>query len=135
MVQRFFSLLIVGLGLSACIASQGRGAKLREAVFYFNEGVRWGRVQDVVSRLDPGFEDHFREMHKDFGNAIQITDYEMVEKVVNLDEGKAYFAIKITWYRINELLVRETILGQYWEENELEWYMVREEYKSGTPFS
>lgn len=134
MLYRFSLFCIVAAGLSACAASQGRGAKLKEAVFYFNEGVRWGRVQDVVTRLDPGFQDHFREMHKDFGRDIQLTNYELLDQQVNLEEGAAYFAIKLTWYRINELLVYETVMGQYWEEKDLEWYMVREEYQSGTPF-
>ncbi len=130
----FSALCLTALLLSSCGLGQGRSDKLRDAVYYFNEGVRWGRLQEVLTRIDPASEQHFLEMHKDFGNKIQLTGCEIVNTKINLDEGTAQIGVKLTWYRIDEMVVKATILVQHWKEKEREWYMVREEYRSGTPF-
>ncbi len=125
---------LVAAVLASCGAGQGRTDKLRDAIYYFNEGVRWGRLQDVLSRVDPESEAHFLEMHKDFGTNIRLTACEIVNTKIDLDSGSAEVGVKITWYRVDEMVVNETVLVQHWQEKEREWRMVREEYRAGTPF-
>ncbi|MCP4601362.1 MAG: hypothetical protein GY847_12700 [Proteobacteria bacterium] len=135
MRQSLSLLFLLALLHTSCAGlGQGRSDKLRDAIFYFNEGVRWGRLQDVLSRIDPDSEAHFLEMHKDFGTKIQLTAYEIVNTKINLEEGVAEVGLKLTWYRIDEMVLYETVIVQHWKENEREWYMEREEYRSGTPF-
>ena len=113
---------------------QTRGDKLKEAVFYFNEGVRWGRLDDVLARLDPQFEAHFLEMHKDFGTLIKVENCEVVNTKYDKKKGEAEVGIKITWYRVDEMVVRQTVLLQKWKDIKARWTLVSEEYRSGTPF-
>ncbi len=126
--------LIVLFFVTSCALYQTRGDKLKEAVFYFNEGVRWGRLDDVLARLDPEIEEHFLEMHKDFGNLLKVENCEVVNTTYDKEKGEAEIGIKITWYRVDEMVLRETVVLQKWEDRKSHWWMVSEEYRSGTPF-
>lgn len=132
--RSFPALLFVIFSVAACAIQQGRSEQLREAVYYFNEGVRWGRIQDVLSRLDPEGQDHFVEMHRDFGKNLQVTNCEVVDTRMDLEQGKAKIGVKLTWYRLDEMEVKETVLLQHWEERDHEWLMVTEEFQSGQAF-
>jgi hypothetical protein len=125
--------LILWTSLS-CGAGEGREDKLQRAVFYFNEGIRWGRLQEVLARVDPGTEEHFLSMHKDFGEIIKVISCDVVNSKVNLETGEAQVGVKITWYRIDEMVEHSTVVMQYWEEKDRDWVMMREEFRSGTPF-
>ncbi len=127
-------LVAVTLGLSACMATEGKAAKLNEAVFYFNEGVRWGRIQDVIARLDPAAEAHFLEMHKEFGSNIKVTGYDLTSSNLDLENNTADIGIKITWYRNDEMVVYETLLIQHWTEKKNHWVMTGEEFVQGEMF-
>jgi hypothetical protein len=120
--------------LSACGSGQTKADRLKESIFYFNEGVRWGRVQDVMARIDPESVDHFVEMHKEFGAALQVTNYEIINTILSPDENKADVTVQITWYRIDQMEVMKTVLVQHWEHREREWLVISEEYRAGTPF-
>lgn len=128
------ALAAAAMMLAACGAGQGRSDKLKNAIIEFNEGVRWGRLNDVLAHLDPESQDHFLEMHKEFGKDIQISGYEVVNTVVDMDQGVAEVGVKVTWYRHSKMEVHETVLMQRWEEKDREWWMIAEEYRSGEPF-
>ena len=118
----------------SCGAGQGRSAKLKDAIFHFNEGLRWGRVQDVLKHIDPEAEAHFFEMRGEFGKNIQMTGWEITRTEADMNRGIAQVGVKITWYRLDQMEVCDTLLVQYWEEKDRRWVMTREEYQSGTPF-
>jgi hypothetical protein len=127
----FVALLAI---VSSCGFYQSPTEKLKESVRYFNEGVRWGRLQDVMARVDPMTEEHFLEMHKDFGKLIKVEHYEVASFNVDLEKKLAQVGIKLVWYRVDEMLVHETVLLQRWEERKGKWLMVAEEYHAGSPF-
>ncbi len=138
MQKKINFMILAAVFVCACGAGVGQSseAKLKEALFFFNEGVRWGRVQNVLSRVDPGSMEHFVEMHKEFGREIQITDYEIVSTTLIDDKkrAKAEAGIEITWYRLANMEVKNTLVIQHWEERDREWFMVAEEYRSGDVF-
>lgn len=136
-MQKLIPLFLVSaLLLCACGATgQSRSEKLKEAIFYFNEGVRWGRLQDVMTRVDPGGQELFLEMHKDFGKLIKVTGYEIVNTAYDTENHKAQVGVKITWYRIDQMEVHETVVSQNWEDRDHTWVLIAEEYMTGTPFN
>ncbi len=130
--------MIVAVGavlLIACGAvSPKRQDSLKEAVLLFNEGVRWGRLQDVVPRISPGHVANFMEMHKAFGKTIQISDYDILNTAANWEKKQAEVTVQITWYRNTEMELFTTILSQKWEESGTDWILGSESYVSGEPF-
>ena len=128
--------VLLNLLLAGCGPGQRSKHKLQETVLLFNEGVRWGRLQDVLPRVHPDSAAHFLEMHKEFGKEIQISDYELVNALHDPKKKKADVTVQITWYRQSEMVVKTTVLIQHWEEQEREreWIMLAEEYVSGDRF-
>ncbi len=128
--------LIAGaLCCAGCVmALEGSEEKLRESINRFNDGVRWGRTQDALSYVDPQSQDHFIELHKEFGKSIRITEYEVVRADIDLKQHVANIGIAIGWYRIDKMEVHQTLLSQRWEERGGQWLMVAETIVGGTPF-
>ena len=128
-------LAILGTVLISCgVATPNKQDTLKESVLLFNEGVRWGRLQDVLPRVAPEHADNFIEMHKDFGKTIQISDYELINTKANWEDKQAVVTVQITWYRNTEMELHTTILSQKWEQVGVDWVMMAESFVSGEPF-
>ena len=134
-LRTIFLLLWLVLGCCACGgASQKAQSDLKDAVIMLNEGVRWGRLQEVVPRVHADNVAHFMEMHKAFGTEIQLSDYELINSVYNPDKKTAAVTVRITWYRQSEMEVHTTLLLQSWELHGAEWLLMTETYQSGEAF-
>lgn len=132
-MRRTFLLFFL-VGVCGCAAAaQGSSEKLKEAVFYLNEGVRWGRLQDVLSYVAPDSQTHYIESHKGVGNEIQISGYDVVSTQIDPETSTAQIGVKLTWYRTDRMEVHDTVVLQRWEERERIWLLVSEEFKDGVP--
>lgn len=128
-------LAAAALGLIACGGpSQKAQSDLKDAVLRFNEGIRWGRLQEVMPRVNPQNAEQFMKMHEKFGTEIQLSDYELINSTYNEKEKKADVLVRITWYRQSEMELFSTILLQAWEYQGMEWMLMTETYQSGQAF-
>ena len=132
--MRALGVVWLACAVTAACGAQHDADKLRETVLLFNEGVRWGRLQDVMPYLYSENAQHFVEMHKEFGKEIQLSDYELVNVTMDGEKKKADVNVQITWYRLSEMVVNTTILVQHWEKQGQGWIMIAEEFVSGEPF-
>ena len=57
-----FSVFFIVLSCGA--AGQQAEDRLKESVVQFNEGIRWGRMQEVIPRVHPDNVQHFLKMHE-----------------------------------------------------------------------
>jgi hypothetical protein len=119
---------------SGCAISEGPREKLVQTSFNFNEGLRWGRYNDVMPVVDAGTMESFTKMHKEWGSIIKISNAETLQTVYDEKAKKAQLTIKYTWYRSNEMVVYDTVTLQNWEYIEGRWKMMAEEYVSGEAF-
>lgn len=134
MIIRIALLFVFGLSMSLCGPAQKSKSNLQEAVLMFNEGVRWGRLSEVLPRIHPDSVSHFLEMHKEFGEDIKVSDYELLHVHHDDKNKKADVTVQIVWYRESEMLQKKTMLIQHWEEQGQDWIMIAEEYISGDKF-
>ena len=136
MSQRIAIALLAAIALAtlACGVAEGPREKLKHSAFSFNEGLRWGRYNEVLPRVDPETRDHFMELHQGWGKDIRISNAEMLQTVVDDKNEKAQISVKFTWYRVDQMEEHETITVQHWERRDGEWLMIAEEHQSGTPF-
>lgn len=126
---------ILASGLAACGAAiETSQEKLENSVRELNEAVRWGRAQEALALVHVDSRDHFSKLHAEFGRAIRISDYEIVQSTVSSDNAAADIGIRIVWYRIDRMEVHQTELVQHWEKHDRVWYLMTETYRSGTPF-
>lgn len=133
MLRKLVLTILVFSALSCAIAD-GPRQKLKRTVFSFNEGLRWGRYNEVLPSVSPAALEHFSAMHQGWGDTIQISNAEVLHSVVDDKAKKASIEVKFTWYKIDELVVHDTVTLQHWEMQKATWYLVAEEYRSGTPF-
>ena len=125
--------LAVGALALGCGMAEGPREKLQHTAFNFNEGLRWGRDADVLPRVDPAALAGFRALHAGWGVEIQISNVEIVQSVIDQKLDKAVLTVKYTWYKNSEMVVNETVTAQHWERRKGDWWMVAEEFQSGTP--
>jgi len=118
----------------ACGVAEGPREKLKHTAFQFNEGLRWGRYQEVLPRVDPEARDHFMEQHKEWGSTIRLSNVEPVQYVIAEDDMKAAITVQFTWYRVDEMVEHVTQTVQYWERRDGEWVLIAEEHAGGVPF-
>lgn len=131
--RAFGSLIVTALLVAAC-GAEGPRDKLRHAAFSFNEGLRWGRYNEVLPRVDEAAREHFMELHEEWGDAVRISSAEPVQYVIADDDQRADITVQFTWYRVDEMEVHTTRTVQHWEQRDGEWLLVGEEHLSGTPF-
>lgn len=122
-------LLCMGCGIA-----EGPREKLKQSSFAFNEGLRWGRYNDVLPIVDSQALDHFTEIHQGWGDSLLVSNAEIIQTVYDDKERKAIITVKFTWYRKKEMVVHSTVTNQHWEYRDAKWWMMAEEYQSGEPF-
>ncbi|MCU0662437.1 MAG: hypothetical protein MUC50_08955 [Myxococcota bacterium] len=131
---RYFPIGVLLVFLGGCAAAaQGSSEKLKEAVFTLNEGVRWGRLQDVLAYISPDSQSHYLESHKGVGAEIQITGYDVVSTRLDAETNTAQIGVKFSWYRLDRMEAHDTIVLQRWEAKDRLWLLVSEEFKDGVP--
>ncbi|NLG02916.1 MAG: hypothetical protein GX567_03640 [Clostridia bacterium] len=127
-----FSVFFIVLSCGA--AGQQAEDRLKESVVQFNEGIRWGRMQEVIPRVHPDNVQHFLKMHEHFGNETQVSDYELISYEYNQEKKSATINVRITWYKQSEMALHTTILIQSWEHIESDWILMTETFHSGEAF-
>jgi len=133
-IVSFMLLITAALFLSSCGLAEGPRQKLTVSVFNFNEGLRWGRYNDVMPVVDKAALEHFTKMHQGWGESLLISDAEVVQTIYDDKAHKAVVTLKFTWYRKSEMVVNTTLTNQHWEYRDSGWVMMAEEFLSGTPF-
>lgn len=130
----FFLFFISILIFSGCGFVEGPKEKLNTSAFQFNEGLRWGRYNDVLPMVDAEALDTFKKIHAQWGSAVQISTAEILQVIYDENERKAIISVKFTWYRKSEMVVHDTITKQHWDHRGGTWWMVAEDFESGEPF-
>jgi hypothetical protein len=130
----FFFIAISVFSAGCGAAGQKAEDDLKEAVVLLNEGIRWGRLQEVMPRVHPDNAAHFLKMHEKFGKDIQVSDYELINSVYNAEKKTASVAVQITWYQQSRMELHSTVLLQSWERQGQDWIMMTETYQSGEAF-
>jgi hypothetical protein len=123
-----------------CIAGMGYSTQDRvtEAAREYNDGVRWGRLEQAADHLQKDARDRFYERHKNVEDELEIADMEIVSLKVDKSDKKvtrATASVEYTWSLKRVGLVEKTITEQKWEEHNRDWVMVAETRKRGSPLT
>ena len=119
---------------TGCGLAEGPREKLDRGVFQFNEGLRWGRYNDVLPVVDEDALEHFQKMHEGWGTTIQISSADVLQVLYNDRERRADISVRFSWYRKSEMVAYDTVTRQHWEYRTGKWWLVAEEFQSGQPF-
>ena len=110
--------------LAGC-ASAKQGDTLADSVREYNDGVKWERFPVAAVHVPPKERGAFVEEADDRAHDLKITEYDVL-RIEQTSAGSAKVAIKMSWYRDSEGLLRETQSLQSWEKHGKTWWMVDE---------
>jgi len=127
-------LLALALVAAACAIAEGPREKLARSSFEFNEGLRWGRYNDVLPAVDAAAMSHFMDMHQGWGQDIRISSAEIIQTTYDEKAKKAVLHVQWVWYRNKEMVVYETVTVQNWEYRDGRRWMMAESHQSGQAF-
>jgi hypothetical protein len=126
--------------LAGCIAGMGYTTRDRvtAAAREYNEGVRWGRLEQAAAHLERARRAGFVDRHKALEDELEIADYELVSLELDKSDKKlprATARVEYTWSLKRRGLVEKTSTDQRWEERDGEWLLAAEVRVKGAPLS
>jgi hypothetical protein len=133
-------LSLIAILYSGCISGFGYSQQDRVtlAAREYNNGVRWGRLEQAAMHLQQKERKHFYDQHKDLEDDLEIADCEMVSLELDKSDKKhprAIARVEYTWSLKTVGLVEKTFTEQKWEELGGDWVMMSETRTKGEPLT
>jgi hypothetical protein len=127
--------LVVALVTAGCVEGMGYSTKDRVtmAAREYNDGVRWGKYEQVARFVTSDRRKRFVERHKDLDDELEIADYELTGIDVDKKKDRATAHVDYTWTLKRTGLVERTSTDQHWEERDGEWVVSSEVRTKGSP--
>lgn len=113
--------------LSGCavVAPMSASARAQETASELNTNSRFGRLELATEHVDPAQREAFLGRHKSWGNAIRVADYEMAGFKMKGDND-AETLVRVSWYRIENGDLHNTLIKQSWKQVKGDWRLVEE---------
>lgn len=124
-----FILLSVIILVSGCPHQQQKQT-LREALFEYTTGIRWGRNNLVTPYLGNAAERYLQKRE-------EISDLKVtkcrVRSVKVHSSTHVTVVVDTSWYRLSRGKLERTQVEQEWEQKEKRWYVKRQSWIKGSP--
>jgi len=115
----WFTLAAAAIG---CVTpTQNRQDSLVRIVHEYNDGLRWGRYQDVTAHLAADEAERFLARTGALGDDFEMADDEVA--AINFKDGgtRADVTVDFTWYNQRRSLVRRTFVAEEWRFQDGRW--------------
>ena len=119
----------------ACITpAQSRQDSLVRITHQYNDGLRWGRYQDVTPHLAAEEAERFLARTGVLADDFEMADDEVAS--INFRDGgtRADVTVDFTWYNQRRSLVRRTLVGQDWRFRDGRWVCAAQRRLRGDRF-
>ena len=120
---------------AACVTPrQNRQDSLVRIAHEYNDGLRWGRYQDVTAHLAADEAERFLARTGRLGDDFEMADDEVSS--INFKDGgtSADVSVDFTWYNQRRGLVRRTIVAQEWRFGDGRWVCAAQRRVRGDRF-
>ncbi len=130
---------LVGYGAAAvillCMISTGVGCatgrsrnareKLGLALLHFNSGVRWGRHQEAADFFPVKLRDRYLKNVEKLDEKVRVSEVEPLRIDFSKNGRLAKVRYRFTWHSEDEMLVRKSVIIEYWYWNRGKWRLVK----------
>jgi hypothetical protein len=130
MLRASSCVLLLGLGLTACVMPPSSAQRLTESAYDLNTAARFGRMDIALEHVRDTARDEFAQRHAGWGRAVRIVDYDFGGVSMRKD-GDADVVVSVQWQRPDESIMRSTDIAQRWTEKRGTWWMISEEERGG----
>jgi hypothetical protein len=107
--------------LAQCAGGYDKQTQLRNAVDEFHDGFRWGAMGSMISHVRTEDQDAFTADYETRMEGVSIADYEVTRILFGEDGESADVWVRISWYRANEVDVRDALICEHWVEGRTTW--------------
>lgn len=125
-------LLILGLLAGCAVLNNSNRDEMLRVVREYNDGIRWGRYDQVTPRLA---QDQRRRFLDRLGGAeeLEILDYD-ISSIDILPNNKAQVRVQVTWSLRTQGIARRTEVLESWEQRGIsQWQVVKQVRVRGAP--
>lgn len=107
--------------------------RLKTAIEEYNEGLRWGKVDQCAVHLPVERRQPFAEGFAALGDDLEVVEYEVQRLSWDRARNTADVRLSVSWSLKRRGLVERTVVEQHWEEVRTAWYVTRSKRLSGSP--
>lgn len=135
LIVRSAMLVLLGAAVAGCMTpSQNRQDALVRITHEYNNGLRWGRYQDVTAHLAADEAQRFLARADRAGDDFEMADAEIT--AIGFKDGGtgADVVVDFTWYNQRRALVRKTRVGEEWRYRDGRWLCVAQRRLGGDRF-
>lgn len=137
MASPFWLVVVGGITVltAGCVTpSQNRQDALIRITHQYNDGLRWGRYQDVVAHLAADEAQRFLARTGALADDFEMADDE-VSSITFSEAGlRADVTVDFTWYNQRRSLLRRTLVAQEWRFTEGRWLCATQRRLRGDRF-
>jgi hypothetical protein len=118
-------LLLIALTLSACSMSpQNRATQLHDAVFGYNEAVRWGRIERAADWIPDRERGAFVAKKRAAWAGMAVLDVEVRDVNVASDQASARVRVIVRFSQNGNPVMRSHLVEQHWSWAPQGWMLV-----------
>jgi hypothetical protein len=119
----------------ACVTpAQNRQDSLVRIAHEYNDGLRWGRYQDVTAHLATDEAQKFLARTGNLGDDFEMADDEVASIAFRDGGTRADVSVDLTWYNQRRGLVRKTVIAQDWRFGDGRWVCTAQRRVRGDRF-
>ena len=105
--------------------------KLNDSIRGMNDAARWGRIDLALQYIKPEYRERFLVSHHNWGRDIKVADSELLRIEMAPDRKTAVALVGISWYDLDSMTLRNTVVKQAWQERDGGFVMNAEDVFEG----
>lgn len=124
---------VLGLALAcaSCMALPPSSMeRLSQAAYDLNTATRFGRMDIAADSVAIEAKTDFARRHRGWGRELRIVDLEL-EGVQMVDNESAEVSLVVSWHRLDDATLQNTVIAQRWTQTTSDWKLVDETVSSG----
>jgi hypothetical protein len=128
-------LVALALLAAACMApSQRRAESLTKVAREFNDGLRWGRDEQVLACLSADDARALRARKADLGDDLVIADHEVKSIQIAPDAETATVVAEFSWFNQRRNIVQKSTVEETWTWSVNHWLVTDQRRIAGARF-
>jgi hypothetical protein len=126
--------VFVVAGAGCLPPSQRRADSLNRVAREFNDGLRWGRDDQVLSCLSADDARALRARRAALGDELVIADHEVKSIQLGPDAETATVVAEFSWFTQRRNVVQKTTVEEKWTWNQNRWLVSEQRRVAGERF-
>jgi hypothetical protein len=118
--------LLIAVAAAGCAGTFSKSDELTIMVREYNDGVRWGRLDQSVIHVPPEERKRFMARHAGLEDQLQILDLDMTRVDIDRSKESAEVLLDVSWMLKDRGVVEKTVVAQSWAHRDGQWILTRE---------